>query len=342
MSYTIDIYRSEIKPTRKFFDFALFVAFFPQLVAGPIERAKNLLPQILKPRQIYTEGFYTGCRLILWGLFKKIVVADRLGMYVDVIYGNAPFHSSMTFLVATFFFAFQIYCDFSGYSTIARGVAKLLGFDIMVNFKNPYFAGNVREFWRRWHISLSSWLRDYLYIPLGGNRKGEIKTYRNIFITMLLGGLWHGANWTFLLWGALHGMFIILSKIASRAIKARPIKRVSTAFSFKIVSTAVTFFLVVLTWVFFRAANITEALYILKSIFVHPLHFFVGSRSYLIYGVMGIAFVAFMEQKGRLKPNGDVLRFSSTIAQWGVCYLVVFLIILFGVVKGEQFIYFQF
>ncbi len=213
MSYTIEIYRNKIKPVNNFIDFSLFVAFFPQLIAGPIERASHLIPQIVQKRYVNLPQFNEGCRLIIWGLFKKIAVADRLGIYVDSVYGNLYQHSGLTFILATIFFAFQIYCDFSAYSDIARGLGRLMGFDIMVNFRFPYFARNIREFWQRWHISLSEWLRDYLYIPLGGNRCGKFKTYRNIFITMLLGGLWHGANWTFVVWGLLHGFFYSRDKI---------------------------------------------------------------------------------------------------------------------------------
>jgi len=208
MSYTIDIYRDKLRPTRRFFDFALFVAFFPQLVAGPIERARNLLPQILSPRTFSVDRFYEGCYLIFWGLFQKIVIADNLAKMVVPVFGDWQYESGKV-LLALYAFAFQIFCDFAGYSNIARGLGRVMGFEIMVNFRLPYFATNPREFWRRWHISLSSWLRDYLYIPLGGSRKGAIFTCRNILITMLLGGLWHGAAWTFVFWGVYHSFLLV-------------------------------------------------------------------------------------------------------------------------------------
>ncbi len=208
LSYTIDIYRGKLKPTRNVVDFALFVAFFPQLVAGPIERARNLLPQISSRRTLKADWFYEGCYLIFWGLFQKMVVADNLAKLVDPIFGRLEYTAGEVLLVM-YAFSFQILCDFAGYSNIARGVARLLGFEIMVNFRLPYFATNPQDFWRRWHISLSSWLRDYVYIPLGGGRKNGITTCRNLLVTMLLGGLWHGAAWTFVFWGVYHAILLM-------------------------------------------------------------------------------------------------------------------------------------
>ncbi|MBN1883919.1 MAG: MBOAT family protein [Candidatus Krumholzibacteriota bacterium] len=208
MSYTIDIYRGKMEPTRHFPDFALFVAFFPQLVAGPIERARVLVPQILRPRTFSAHRFADGAHLIFWGLFKKVFVADNLARTADAVFAD-PNASWWSIVVGVYAFAFQIYCDFSGYSDIARGCAKCLGFELMLNFDFPYIAVSPSDFWRRWHISLSSWLRDYLYIPLGGNRGGRAKTYRNLSLTMLLGGLWHGAAWNFVAWGAYHGLLLV-------------------------------------------------------------------------------------------------------------------------------------
>ena len=207
LSYTIDIYRRDMKPCKDFLDFALFVSFFPQLVAGPIERARRLLPQLTKPRHIDLKLVSGGIYLIAWGLFKKIVIADNLGVYVDSTFANVEFANGEV-LIAVLAFAFQIYCDFSGYSDIARGLARMLGIKLMLNFNLPYIARNPSDFWRRWHISLSTWLRDYLYLSLGGNRKGNRRTYVNLFTVMLLGGLWHGAAWNFVLWGAYHGLLL--------------------------------------------------------------------------------------------------------------------------------------
>jgi D-alanyl-lipoteichoic acid acyltransferase DltB (MBOAT superfamily) len=209
MSYTLDIYRGEMKSTRNFLDFALFVAFFPQLVAGPIERAKELLPQMSRPRTVTQQAFYSGCWLIFWGLWKKVVVADNLAYLADPVFRGSANASALQAYLGVTAFAGQIYCDFSGYSDIARGLARIMGFDLMRNFNLPYFAANPSDFWRRWHISLSTWLRDYLYIPLGGNRGSPLATYRNLFLTMFLGGLWHGASWNFAWWGIYHGLVLM-------------------------------------------------------------------------------------------------------------------------------------
>ena len=213
LSYTIDIYRRRLEPTRDFLDFALFVAFFPQLVAGPIERASSLLPQIAKPRRVDWGQINAGVHLIIWGFFKKIVIADNAAITANEIFNNIERYQGADLIVGALAFTLQIYGDFSGYSDIARGLAKLMGFDLMVNFKLPYFARSPSDFWRRWHVSLSSWLRDYLYISLGGNRGGAVNTYRNLCITMLLGGLWHGASWNFVLWGAFHGAILVLYRV---------------------------------------------------------------------------------------------------------------------------------
>lgn len=212
MSYVIDLYRGKIAPARSFLDFALALTFFPHLVAGPIQRADTLLRQIELPRLLTWNHFRTGLLLMLLGYFKKCAIADSLAPFVDRIFLHPERCSSFLLLLGLYFFAFQIYADFSGYTDIARGVSRLFGFELVINFNQPYFATSITDFWRRWHISLSTWLRDYLYIPLGGNRHGGLYTYRNLFITMLLGGLWHGASWTFVLWGGLHGLFLSLHK----------------------------------------------------------------------------------------------------------------------------------
>ena len=337
MSYTIDIYRRKLKPTKEPLDFALFVAFFPQLVAGPIERAVHLLPQILKPRPKDWAMFTEGCRLALWGLFKKMVVADRLAIYVDAVYNNTYQHSSLTFLLATIFFAFQIYCDFSGYSDIARGISKMLGFDLMVNFRAPYFAKNLREFWRRWHISLSTWLRDYLYISLGGNRGGSLLTYRNLILTMLLGGLWHGASWNFVIWGAIHGVFLVINRYRNASDKGDSL----FVSGVKVLST---FTIVLAAWVFFRAETFGQAIYILQSVFSPQIVLFMeeGVLRHVVNGLMGITVVILIDYLAERRNTDDVLLFKSKVVTWVVSYALLFGIILFGVAQGEQFIYFQF
>ena len=205
VGYTIDVYRGDLKAEKNLGIYALFVSFFPQLVAGPIERAKNLLPQFHEKHFPDPDRINIGLKQMIWGYFIKIVVADRLALYINAVYNNVNAHNGTTLLIATIFFSFQIYCDFAGYSNIAIGAAKIMGFDLMTNFTRPYFSSNIHEFWQRWHISLSTWFRDYLYIPLGGNRVGKFRNYVNILITFVVSGLWHGANWTFVIWGALHG-----------------------------------------------------------------------------------------------------------------------------------------
>ena len=273
MSYTIDVYRRKIQPERHLGYFALFVSFFPQLVAGPIERASNLLPQLKQRQSLDFARINEGLRQALWGFFKKVVVADRLAAYVDAVYNNVPDHTGLQFVLATYFFAFQIYCDFSGYSDIAIGCAKILGIRLSKNFAHPYFARSTVEFWRRWHISLSSWLRDYLYIALGGNRSGVGRTYFNISITMLLGGLWHGANWTFLLWGALQGFLLIVSRLKQPHVGALHQRLGLPAWIRELLQVGFTFHLSCLSWVLFRANSVSDALHILR----HP-GYFVSSR----------------------------------------------------------------
>ena len=213
ISYVVDVYHGQAKPEKHFGIFAVYSCFFPQLVAGPIERPRHLLHQFYERHDFSYENATAGLRQILWGVFKKVVVADRVAILVQAVYADPRSHAGLPLLVATIFYAFQIYCDFSGYTDIARGVARIMGFTLMDNFKHPYFATCITDFWRRWHISLSSWLRDYLYIPLGGSRFGSAKTYRNLFLTMLLGGLWHGAAWTFVLWGAYQGTLLVLERL---------------------------------------------------------------------------------------------------------------------------------
>jgi alginate O-acetyltransferase complex protein AlgI len=256
MSYTIDIYRRQMEPHRNFLSFALFVAYFPQLVAGPIERASRLLPQIDRPRpRVRRQAIASGCALILTGLFKKMAIADTIGPLSDIAFDaeNARIASTATLVAGVYAFALQIYCDFSAYSDIARGSSRLLGIELMENFEAPYLARNITDFWRRWHISLSTWLRDYLYIPLGGNRGGSFQTYRNLMLTMFLGGLWHGAAWPFVAWGVLHGLYLAAHKWwKGDAPRVAPLAT-ARDWAVAIFWTVVTFHLVCLTWIFFRA-----------------------------------------------------------------------------------------
>lgn len=263
MSYTIDIYRGQLQPEKNLGIMATFVSFFPQLVAGPIERATNLLPQFHERHTFDPVRAVEGFRLILWGFFKKLVIGDRLAMYVNAVYNNLDGQTGATLWLATIFFAFQIYCDFSAYSDIATGTARVMGFRLMDNFNQPYWAASVREFWARWHISLSTWFRDYLYIPLGGNRRGIRRTMLNLFIVFLVSGLWHGAGWTFVIWGALHGVALALTTYASYR---RPAPT-PDSWGVKSVKIGLTFAFIVFTWIFFRANSIGDAVYIVSHLF---------------------------------------------------------------------------
>lgn len=333
MSYTIDVYRRHTTPTHSLLDFANFVAFFPQLVAGPIERANHLLPQLNLLKRASSEQVLEGVSLILLGLFAKVYVADNLAEVVDTVYARPGLPGSF-YLVATYAFAFQILGDFAGYSSIARGLAKCMGVDIMVNFHAPYYATGPREFWRRWHISLSSWLRDYLYIPLGGNRANRARTARNLMITMLLGGLWHGAAWTFVAWGFAHAL-LLAGEHALNATRVR-LSRVPT-----IVKMVVFFHLVCVTWVFFRAESMDSAYHILHAmawrfepsqalwVVVIELAQFAGP----------LALLQFVEYR---RNDPDWLVHSHWSVQGIVYAAMIILMLVFGVTGGNEFIYFQF
>lgn len=338
VGYTIDVYRGDLKAERNLGIYALFVSFFPQLVAGPIERAKNLLPQFHEVKRFKMENFRTGISLIVWGYFMKVVVSDRIGMYVDATYNNIDQHNGSTLLLSTIFFSFQIYCDFAGYSNIAIGVARIMGFNLMTNFKRPYFSVNITEFWSRWHISLSTWFRDYLYIPLGGNRVKKSREYFNLFITFVVSGIWHGANWTFLLWGGLHGLFSCIQKQFKMDKLSIP------NFSFKkILFILLNFVLVLFAWIFFRANNVSDAFNIVLKIFSFHGNIYFGDLSTLIYGGFGLSLLfikeireEFFPKRMRLLQNNNPVISASSLG-----FLVV-IIISIGVFNGGQFIYFQF
>ena len=268
LSYSVDVYRGEVAPEHDFFRYALFVSFFPQLVAGPIERSKNLLTQLREPRKFDFGYAFDGILLMLWGFFLKIVLADRIAIFVDTVYGDCEHYQGIYLIVATVLFAVQIYCDFSGYSSIAMGTAKLLGIELMDNFNAPYLSTSVADFWRRWHISLTSWFKDYLYIPLGGSKKGSLRKYFNKMIVFMLSGLWHGAQLTFVVWGAINGLYQVIGEVLM------PIrKKVSDIIGINrnsegvyALSVLATFALVDFTWIFFRADSLGRAIYIIKSI----------------------------------------------------------------------------
>lgn len=327
MSYTIEVYRGNQKAERHFGIYALYVMFYPQLVAGPIERPQNILPQLHEKKEFNYSDVVEGLKLILWGVFKKVVIADRLSIYVDTIYNNPADHGSITLITATVFFTFQIYCDFSGYSDIALGCARVMGFRLMVNFRRPYLAKSFSEFWSRWHISLSSWFRDYLYIPLGGNRVSIPKWYFNLFIVFIISGLWHGANWTFVIWGGMHGLFLIFS----------------TQFK-RLDHWLITFPLIAFTWIFFRANNLEDAVLICKNILSAKRGgLFLGNPSTFFYGVLWIFLLVFAEYVTEYYPN-KIKIFDNQVKaiRYAGYIMVVVLILLFGVFNASQFIYFQF
>ena len=356
LSYTIDVYNGETPVQNHLGIFAVYVSFFPQLVAGPIERSRHLLPQFYVEHKFSYDRVKYGLQQMLWGFFKKVVIADRLAIVVDGVYNNLDNYSGFSLVVATFFFAFQIYCDFSGYTDIAIGSARVMGFELIDNFKRPYFSKSISEFWKRWHISLSTWFRDYLYIPLGGNRVVKWRWYYNLFITFLISGFWHGANWTFLVWGALHGTYLIMAIVL---IKPKEyilnMLNLKGGFIHKIYRVTFTFTLVVFAWIFFRANNISDAFYVINNMFsdigdytdfgkmkVNLRGLGVGINDILI----SIGLIAFMELYNLYERSGDVwikLEQNPIWLRWGVYYILLFgILFLAPYSRVSNFIYFQF
>jgi alginate O-acetyltransferase complex protein AlgI len=359
MAYTIDVYKGKIQPEKNFFTFALFVTYFPQLVAGPIERAKHLLSEINKNSSITVENIYSGLGRVLFGLFKKVVIADRLALFVNQVYQSPEEYDGSILLIATVFFAFQIYCDFSGYSDIAIGVSRMFGIRLMENFNIPYLANGISDFWSKWHISLSTWFRDYVYIPLGGNQSNHL---RNIFLVFLISGLWHGASWTFIIWGALHGAAFIVSYLIINPLVKKYLKK---CFLWKRISQMFTFSFICITWIFFRADTINDALFIISSLphfniqdlndfaylikvslldptnLNNPLNIEYGKIffqmtifDFIISPILIFGLILTEKWKSKNSING-IVRF----------FIYAFLIIsimLLGVFSKSQFIYFQF
>lgn len=348
LSYTIDVYKRKLEPTRDFIAFAAFVSFFPQLVAGPIERAKNLLPQFYRKRNFDYSKATDGLRQILWGLFKKVVIADTAAVFVNAIFANHPAYSGSELLLGGIFFAFQIYGDFSGYSDIAIGTARLFGFDLMRNFAFPYFSRDIAEFWRRWHISLSTWFRDYLYIPLGGSRVNNLLKIRNIFVIFVVSGFWHGASWTFIAWGFLNALYFLPLMLFERNRKNIEIVANNNYLpSFReLAGILTTFALTVLAWIFFRAENIGHAFDYLSGIFSETL-FTTPDLSKLGDSLMLYIFLAMfilIEWIGRKEEYAlSKVRFVQyRPLRWLVYSLLVFIIFMYTPTKESPFIYFQF
>lgn len=349
MSYTIEVYRGNQRAERHFGVYSLYVMFYPQLVAGPIERPQNMLHQFHEKHFFDYQQTVEGLRMMLWGLFKKVVIADRLSVFVDMVYDHPNDYHGFQTILATVFFSFQIFCDFSGYSDMALGSAKVMGFDLMVNFNRPYFSKSIAEFWKRWHISLSTWFRDYLYISLGGNRVSKSRTYFNQFITFMISGLWHGANWTFVVWGSLHGGYLIIGEFTKkfRSQIGASIGLGKSPFLNKLIQVSTTFFLAAFAWIFFRAATFHDAAVIIKN----SLHlskaqlglYMLGKDTYEF--VLCFVFITIMEATHWFMRKGDVnvlLNRQTILVRWLVYGFFLLLILNFGVFGDKQFIYFQF
>jgi len=359
MSYVIEVYRGRQRPEKHLGIFALYVSFFPQLVAGPIERSYNLLPQFavgpFEKHRFDYDRVTNGMKLMAWGFFKKVVIADRLAVIVDHVYGDPTQYEGFGLTLATVLFAFQIFCDFSGYSDIAIGAAQVLGFKLMQNFRRPYFATSVAEFWRRWHISLSTWFRDYVYIPLGGNRVALPRWYLNIIVVFLLSGLWHGANWTFLVWGGLHAAYMLAGR-AGRPVRERVAGALGLTKRPRIeqgIRMLTTFALVTFAWIFFRAPSLSEALYIVRNlpsgwgVLLSPAQIVdtIGSMCSLPDFLFVLAMIVVMECGHVLQARGNVIEFLAqrpVWVRWPVYSALVWCIFLFGIFTHKEFIYFRF
>jgi Predicted membrane protein involved in D-alanine export len=359
MSYTIEVYRGNQKAEKHFGIYALYVMFYPQLVAGPIERPQNVLPQFHEKKHFSYDNLHIGLRLMLWGLFKKVVIADRLSVVVNEVYKDPTQHTGLPLLIAMIFFSFQIYCDFSGYSDIALGSAKVMGFNLMTNFNTPYSSKSISEFWKRWHISLSTWFKDYLYISLGGNRVALPRVYFNLFFVFMVSGFWHGANWTFIIWGALHGIYLIMGMLTKNLrgtiinrLKIDKVRWLDTS-----LNIICTYILVTLAWVFFRASTLNDATYVLTHFhtdlsqitslaYIKKSLFVVGSAN-IIYGffnvAIGLVLIGFLIISEYKKPIRLDWQPQSAGKFTLVRYcLLVFAILVFGVYDNQEFIYFQF
>lgn len=362
LSYTVDVYRKTVEPERNILKYALFVSFFPQLVAGPIERSGNLLSQIhalSQKKKADWNKITRGLVLMLWGLFLKMVIADRVAILVNYVFDSWWMFGGIELIAGALGFALQIYCDFASYSTIAIGAAEVMGFSLMENFDTPYLASSVSDFWHRWHISLSTWFRDYLYIPLGGNRRGKARKYFNIMVTFLTSGLWHGASWTYVIWGGLHGVYQIVGD-ATRGVKDRINSKFKTrtgSFSFRAMKIVVTFLLVDFAWIFFRAPDLPSALGYIGRIFTHmnpwalsdetiyTLGLDLTEMTVLFWAVVLLAAVDFLKYLRRERIDSFWSR-QCIWFRWGAVICLIFCILIFGVygpnIPAQEFIYFQF
>ena len=343
ISYLVDVHRRQLAAERHFGRLLLYLAFFPKLLAGPIERARPFFEQLAAPVAFDGARVVSGLQLLLWGLFKKVVIADRLAMFVDAAYGQPGFAPPADLVIATYFFAFQLYCDFSGYSDMAIGTARALGIELMENFRRPYLSESVAEFWsRRWHLSLASWFRDYVYIPLGGSRASRVRHALNLMVVFLLSGAWHGANWTFVVWGGLNGLYVAASTVVRR-------KRAAVARSVVIraLSAIVTFHAVLVTWVFFRAASLTDAAMIFertaRAVPLLPRLLWVRLQEpSILFAIATIAVLVIVEIADEGRPMWDRLRERPIALRWAFYYALLAALVVFGTWNLRQFVYMQF
>lgn len=349
LSYTIGVYRGDLPAERHLGIFAVYVSFFPQLVAGPIERPSNLLPQFRRVHHLDAGRIRSGLELMLWGFVKKVCIADRVSGYVNTVYNAPAAHDGLALLLATYGFAVQIYCDFSGYTDIARGAARVMGYELRLNFRQPYLSQSIREFWGRWHISLSTWFRDFVYVPLGGSRVSKVKWYRNLFITFLVSGLWHGASWTFVIWGALHGVYVVLGHM-TQSLRARLLPSSDGPLQ-TVWRVACTFHLVVFAWIFFRANTVEDAFFICGRVLALPVD--------LVRAVLGDAALTlrapfneprdliFIAAVVAVMSLSCIERFRTALlgAPFGrtaALSVLFWFLVIFGTFDNQQFIYFQF
>lgn len=338
IGYVWDVYYKKINAERDFLTYALFISFFPSILSGPINKASLVIPQLKNLRAYFDYAkAVEGLRMILWGMFMKVVVADRMGLYVDTVLPNYMNYTGVTCFAASIFYTIQIYGDFAGYSLMAIGVGKTLGFELTENFRRPYFAVSVTDFWRRWHISLSTWLKDNVYIPLGGSRCSKIRNYWNIFVTFLVSGIWHGANWTFIVWGIWHGLFQIVEKILGQ-------QKCDYGWFGKSIKIVVTFLLVNFAWIFFRMPTLTDACGVIGRIFDFslPKTFFSDSMTTMFFMVLGIAILLFKEILDEFSPVMKARIMRPIWLRWGAYVVILSLILLAGVLGSDQFIYANF
>lgn len=344
LSYTIDVYQSKVEPETNLPRFLTFIAFFPQLIAGPIERADNMLVQFKQKHDFKYQNFVEGSKLFIWGLFKKIVIADRLAVYSDMAFNSPEAYSGPTMAVATVFFAFQIYCDFSGYSDMAIGIARILGFKLMQNFNLPYLANSISDFWKRWHISLSSWFGSYVYLPLGGNRVKLSRWVLNISAVFLLSGLWHGASWTFIIWGALHASYYFVEHLGSKFFKLAKLESIVQQKWYKVFKILSVFLMVCFAWIFFRANSIKDAFFITESIFSWEGNLTFGSSTFNF--AISLMLILFLIVVQVLQYRGKLVLYFSEVSYPRPLVWLSYSLLLIGIailgMSSNAFIYFQF